>query len=203
MNQLVIIDPGHGWGDAGAVRAGVSEAEITLGIGEYLYDDLKSRGQACLLTRGRRDQEKLAQRFGLFRRVQIANQTPGAVCFVSLHLNSMPEEEGGAGIEIFYQAPSLKGITLARSIETAYDLETVIRRRLPMVKPHADLYVLHKTRMPAVLIECGFISNIKEREFLNAKEGRQRMAQSLSAGIINWIHNKEVPSCRKLSPVSS
>ena len=191
MSQLVIIDPGHGWGDPGATRAGVCEADIALGIAEYLAAELRALGQTCLQTRQRADRDILNQARGLVRRARMANEVVGAACFVSLHLNSMPEEEGGSGIEVYYQAESLKGITLGRAIEAAYNLDTIIPRRLPMVKPHTSLYVLRKTRMPAVLVECGFITNTKEREFLNREGGRCQMATTLARGIVNWLTGKD------------
>jgi N-acetylmuramoyl-L-alanine amidase len=171
----VIIDPGHsGWKEPGAVHQSLTEAMIVLEIGKHVREQLTYIFIECLLTRsGSIDTDDLAFR------AKVANDEQ-ADLFVSIHCNSF-ESETANGVEVFHYPDSEMGQAAAGCIQNALVKETGMRDR--GVKP-ANFYVLKHTDCPAVLVECGFLSNPSDRRILAASNGRQRIARAITVGIM-------------------
>ena len=167
----VVIDAGHGGHDrGGSPGQRIAEKPYTLDIARRLNSALRSRGFRTVMTRS-------GDYFvGLDQRCAISNSTYGAI-FVSIHLNSAPRE-GAYGIETYYSSRgsgSLAATLHASLVRATGSANRGLRRR--------SFYVLRHNARPAVLCECGFLTNRAEASRLLSASYRQRIANAIAAGI--------------------
>lgn len=176
----IIIDPGHGGKDPGAIGInGRREKDITLTICHYMAGILLHGGHEPILTRYRDIDVSLSNR-GSFAR------NNNGELFVSVHCNSFNNSSAN-GFEIYYHpAADLDSISLSRSIHDVVIANTNLRSR--GIKA-SNFQVLRDTYkfMPAVLIETGFISNPGNFELINSLVGQWRLANYISKGIMDFI----------------
>lgn len=179
QRPLIVIDPGHGGRDPGAVGiGGIYEKEIVLDISLQVASLLETQGVQAILTR------QTDVHLDLQPRVDIANRA-GANLFVSIHANaismSRPEVNG---IETYHFAGSVEGQQLATSIQQHLITSTGMRDR--GVK-QARFYVLVHTAMPAVLVEVGFVTGQEDVLRLSDPATRTQMAQAIAQGILAYL----------------
>lgn len=167
----VVIDPGHGGSDPGAIGFGRYEKDIALSISKKINANLKTLGFQTVMTRSTDVYIPLAQRY------QIANNN-NADLFVSVHLNSA--SESAYGIETLYKNSK----TFASNIQTEMISATGARDR--GLKHRSDLAVLNGTKMSAALVETGFISNSTESAKLATGSYQDTLAASISKGIAKY-----------------
>ena len=174
--SLILIDPGHGGSDPGAIvpqtagaLAGLKEKELNLEISLKLWRLLWEKGFLVSLTRMSDIDKSLAQRCEQANRLN-------AGFFISIHCNASTNPEA-EGIEAFHFPGSGLGKSWAEKIINSL---SALGRKIRGVKP-ADFYVLKHTRGPAVLVECGFLTNPQEANWL--KKSTEQIAQSLCQGI--------------------
>ena len=117
------------------------------------------------------------------KRTDIANILLADI-FVSIHCNSFSDSQAN-GIETLHFPDSKKGIKLANNIQSELVSNTGMTDR--GIKPRDNLFVLKYTKMPAVLVELGFISNQSDREKLLDKEYQNIMVESIFKGIQNYF----------------
>lgn len=170
----VVIDAGHGGHDRGGIPGQrVSEKVLALDVARRVNVLLKERGVRTVMTRS-------SDVFvSLPNRVAIGNRQRNAI-FVSIHFNSA-RREGARGFETYYYN-SAQGRRLARSIHarllrTCRTEDRGVRNR--------GFYVLRKSRIPAVLVECGFLTNRQEAALCLQATHRQRMAAAIVNGIMS------------------
>lgn len=168
----VILDPGHGGKDRGAKWGGVSEAYLNLKVAKKVEALLKAKKIPVRLTR--RSDTYLS----LTQRAAIANRYKDAI-FVSIHFNAHTNTSI-KGVETFYA--SAKGKKIASSIQKGLSRNTKTRNR--GIKLGGNYAVLNKTRCPAVLVECGFISNPYERRRCSQSWYQALAARGIVEGII-------------------
>lgn len=174
--MVVIIDPGHGGPDPGAIGInGLQEKGIVLDIGNQVAASLQQQGVQALLTRS--DDRDL----DLEPRVQMAEQSNAAV-FVSIHANaislSRPEV---SGLETYYYD---SGLGLAQIIHQNVLQLTGVRDRGVR---KARFYVLRKTSMPSVLVEVGFVTGQDDASRLSNPAYRTQMANAIARGILQYL----------------
>ena len=189
----IFIDAGHGGNDPGAVnpRLGLQEADLALEIGQALSIILKSRGHNVKNTRQTREETPVpsSKNRDLAARAAMANSF-GADCFISIHLNGYSSELAN-GFEIFRAAVAGNeaeqlGVNIVQElIKMIPDLKVRKNTNGGVVK-QAGFAVLRLTNMPAVLIECGFISNDKEAIQLSKTEYQNTFATAIAAGLESW-----------------
>lgn len=167
----VIIDPGHGGRDRGAVWGGVRESNLNLKTAFKVKANLEAAGYRVVMTR------QSDSYVSLSRRAAIANRYRNAV-FVSIHYNATRETWVG-GAETFY-AGSKRSRYLASSIQNKVASRCQVRNRGTHFRRYA---VLRKTTCPAILVECGFISNSRERARCNTSAFQSNAARAISDGI--------------------
>lgn len=188
--KLIVIDPGHGGNDAGAIGpTGVMEKTVTLKVALELKRLLEEEGAEVIMTR---DTDKTVSEKGakasdieeLGARCEIANRA-GAHIFISIHADSFtrPEARGTTGY-YYGKSTSGNGQKLADCIRRnlVEQLGTPSRGTQP-----CNFYVVKHTDMPATLIELGFISNKDEEKLLDSKEGVQKAAQGIFDGIEDYF----------------
>lgn len=172
--STVIIDPGHGGHDRGGVPGQkIPEKTVALDVSLRLERVLRAAGYKTILTR------KNDTFISLADRVKMANRYRDAI-FVSVHFNSA-SRTGAAGIETFYYNSASRG--LASSIQN--NLMRAVRTENRGVK-HRGFYVIRNTRMPAVLVECGFLTNPKEARLASNARHRQLLAEQIGRGVIQF-----------------
>ena len=172
--STVVIDAGHGGHDRGGIRSNIiPEKGVALDVARRLRANLAGAGLRTVMTRS---SDKFVS---LDRRVSIANAQRRAI-FVSIHFNSA-RRVGASGIETFYG--SAKAKRLARLIQRNAMRTTSGENR--GIK-RARYYVLRKSRMPAVLIECGFLTNPRDARRASSSAYRDRLARQIARAIIEF-----------------
>ena len=167
----VVIDAGHGGYDRGGIPGQrVAEKEMTLDVAQRLKKVLAANGYRVVMTR---DSDVFVP---LGTRVAIANAYSNAI-FVSIHFNSA-KRRGASGIETYFYGRD--SLPLASAIHYfvaggAPSSNRNVRRR--------GYYVLRKTRNPAVLVECGFLTNPTEAALAQTASYRQKLAEEVAAGV--------------------
>ncbi len=192
----IVIDPGHGGMDGGASVGDVVERDITLSISHEVAKRLKKKGAQVVMTR-EKEGDALAEhapdeKFGTTRerkfadlklREQIASdQQPDM--FISVHVNAIPGEKW-RGSQVFYHPEgNPEGEFLAKMIQESFRNNLKNTDRVAMkIK---GVYLLKNVKSPAVLVETGFISNPEERALLMDQNYRNKVADSIVEGIINF-----------------
>lgn len=181
--RKIMVDPGHGGGDSGAVGpAGSKESLINLNVGLKLRDKLQALGAEVRMTRDtdrKVSHPDASQSEELQARVAMANSWPAEV-YVSVHANSNANSSAH-GTETYHaRVASAKSKELAAKVHAEMVGATGFRDR--KVK-EADFYVLKNTSMPAILVETGFVSNPVEEAHLVNPEMQDKMAQAISNGV--------------------
>src|SRR6516162_7214164 len=167
----VVIDAGHGGHDRGGIPGQrVSEKDMTLDVARRLRSVLAASGYRVVMTR---DSDVFVP---LGTRTAIANSNRNAI-FVSVHFNSAPRSSAGGIETYFYNRDSL---ALASAIHHyvaggAPSENRGVRRR--------GYFVLRRTNIPAVLVECGFLTSPTEAAYVQNASYRQKLAEEIAAGV--------------------
>ena len=196
----IILDAGHGGFDGGAVaNDGTVEKNINLEIALILADFLKFGGYDVILTRQadvstddvETDSISTRKKSDLKNRLGLMKDYPNAV-FVSIHLNKFTTSAAN-GSQIFYSGNTEESKVLSDAIQ---------KKIVSMLQPYnarvnkkatSSTYILHNATIPAVLVECGFLSNSAELQKLKTKEYQTQMAFCIFCGINEYFsNNKEV-----------
>ena len=188
--KIIVIDPGHGGGDAGAIGpTGVMEKSVTLRVSLELQKLLDNEGANVLMTR---DIDKPVSPKGdsasaieeLQARCDVANKN-GANVFVSIHADSFtnPDAKGTTGY-YYGKSDSDEGRRLADALRRGLceQIETPSRGTKP-----CNFYVVRHTDMPATLVELAFISNPVEEQILDSEYGIKKAALGLLNGLKEYF----------------
>jgi N-acetylmuramoyl-L-alanine amidase CwlD len=193
-SKIILIDPGHGGIDGGAVsKSGIMEKDINLKISLNLRDKLIKEGFKVIMTReedkglyedqGRIRKKKIED---LNNRCKIKNESKCDM-FVSIHLNAFPESKY-YGAQVWYSRNRYSQ-KLAKIIQDNLrnDLDASNNRK---EKPALDSYKVLRNNddMPSVLVECGFLSNILEEEKLKDDEYQSKIADSIVKSIKSYYN---------------
>jgi len=192
----IVIDPGHGGTDPGAVGNGVREDDVVLGMSRYLGGILTRQGYRVVFTRT--DDVNVGKPGdiggGLALRAAIANNA-GANAFVSIHADSSVDPSS-RGMRTFYWGPpeELRGVRApfrvaqSRGLARLVQLFAVRRSQAPdRGIATANFYVLGHTMMASVLIETGYVTNPGEAQLLNSPGYQQAIATGIADGITQFI----------------
>lgn len=174
--RTVVIDAGHGGHDKGGQWGLVYEKHLALDTAARLENELKKRGFRTVMTR------RSDYFISLPDRVQIANKYRNAI-FVSVHYNYTWKQHV-EGLETFY--------TSAASRPLAHYIQSGMMRKVRTTNRGAKFaryYVIRHTRCPAVLVECGFVSNSRERSRMKSAWWRQALAEGIADGVVKFRRN--------------
>lgn len=186
--RIIVVDPGHGGPDPGAKgAAGSYEKNNTLPVGLYLASLLRSAGAQVILTRSTDispAEGSYSERSDLEARTKIANDQK-ADLFISLHNDSFSNPEAN-GTSTYYSSAnpmSPQSKALAESIQS--ELVRAIALYNRGVK-NSPFYVIKNTKMPAVLVELGFLSNPDEENLLGSPDFQRKAARGIYFGILSY-----------------
>lgn len=194
----VVIDAGHGGEDGGASSAaGVLEKDLNLSVAFALRDLFEAAGVPVVMTRtedkllydrnvdfqGRKKVLDLAARRLVAEKVAAEVADGGGVClFISIHMNAFPQPQY-SGMQVWY------GAAHPLSAEVAWRIQSAAVAIMPdnhrkIKAAGSNIYLLDRIQTPAVLVECGFLSNPEEAERLSREGYRYAVAAAVFAGVI-------------------
>lgn len=189
---IVVIDAGHGGEDSGAVANSVLEKDINLEIALKLRDMLKASGIEVKMIResdvsiydtasGTIRERKVSD---LKNRVEIVNNNKKNI-LVSIHQNKF-EQSKYSGAQMFYSTNNDKSQILAENIRKSITGLIQPENKRELKKGGSDIYLLNKAAVPAVIVECGFISNEEEAKNLSNEEYQSKIAFAIYCGILEY-----------------
>ena len=190
---VIVLDAGHGGEDGGAVsRDGVAESSVNLAITRKLRDVFLFLGRDTVLTREGEEaiyspdcvtlrEKKVSD---LKNRVALINQQSGAV-LISIHQNSMPDHPSVHGAQVFYNAVSPGG-ELGMTVQGALNGAVNAGNEKNARAIDSTIYLMKNVRCPAILIECGFLSNPAETQLLLTDEYQVKLAACIAAGLLQY-----------------
>ncbi|MBQ8303167.1 MAG: N-acetylmuramoyl-L-alanine amidase [Clostridia bacterium] len=191
--KIIIIDPGHGGEDPGAVGVnGKYEKDLNLEISLEIGRALEEKGYVVIYTRTddrmlyTEDQNVKGIRkiSDLKNRCKVAERYPEAI-FLSVHMNSFGNSRY-SGLQVYYSTENENSITLANKIQSKVKSELQPENNRATKKGNG-MYVLENVPNCAVLVECGFLTNKDECEKLSKKEYQKELSFSIVCGIIEYI----------------
>ena len=197
---VIIVDPGHGGPDGGGVGInGAVEKDINLSISKYLGSLLNLSGFEVVYTRtedvsiydegtvGLRNQ-KISD---MENRLEIIEKYPDSI-FFSIHQNQYTDSSYFGG-QMFYTTNNKNNFRLATIMQEKFaQLQTGNDREVKLIDN--GLYLFKDTKQPALLIECGFLSNKKDAENLSNSEYQKKVAFTIYRGLMDYlaeVENKE------------
>lgn len=192
--RCVVIDAGHGGDDPGKVGInGANEKEVNLQIAMRVKAFLEANDIEVVMTResdeGLYDpgaSNKKVQ--DMKKRIELIDEADPLLT-VSIHQNSYPEEYVH-GAQVFYYTGSVQGQLLAGYIQ-----DQLVERTDPenkrQIKANDSYYLLKKTDVPIVIVECGFLSNSAEAEKLCTPEYQDRVAWAIHMGILQYLNSAD------------
>src|ERR1700736_2019391 len=185
-STVVVIDAGHGGFDRGGIPGQrVAEKTMTLDVAQRLKAVLTAYGYRVVMTR---DSDVFVP---LGTRVAIANSYRDAI-FVCIHFNATPRRSA-SGIETYFY--SSQSLPLASAIHYyvaggAPSANRGVRRR--------GFFVLRRTAIPSVLVECGFLTNPNEAQYAQSAAYRQKLALEIAHGIQNRASVSRIPGVTRI-----
>lgn len=183
--KIIVIDPGHGLEDPGTSYGNVYEKNINLSIGLFLEKELGSMGAEVILTRdGDYDlstpNAKYRKKSDFDNRIKLINES-NADLYLSIHLNYL-SDSNYYGPQVFFP---MDNKLLAESIQNSMNEFTKSTRKIKKIP--TDTYMYNKIKVPGVLIECGFLSNAKERELLQKEDYQKDLVKSIVKGVLEYF----------------
>lgn len=190
-NMVIMIDPGHGGRDNGAIGyTGTEEDSINLQIALKLRRLIEQAGGVALMIReddtGLYDETKRTGRKleDLLNRQKLFKQSE-ANLIIGIHLNSFPQNQY-YGAQTFYKEGDQKSRKLAEYIQAEL-ISVMARGNERKIKPKEDLYLFKGNDITGALVECGFLSNPEEEQLLKQEHYQERLAWSIFSGIVKYF----------------
>lgn len=193
-HPVVVIDAGHGGKDPGKVGVNeILEKDINLRISLRLKSLLEQNDVVVVMTR-EEDKDLASENASnrknedLRARANLVAETKPTV-MVSIHQNSYPEAEVD-GAQVFYYSGSETGRQLGNMVQNSLKAE-INDGNHRVAKANKDYYLLKKSACPAVIVECGFLSNPQEAGLLATEEYQEKIAFAIHLGIMEYINTIE------------
>ena len=196
--RCVVIDAGHGGEDGGASSAaGLAEKEVNLAVAFALRDLFEAAGIPVVMTR---TEDKLLydrnvdfhgrkKVLDLAARRLIAEETAsfhgGNSLFVSIHMNAFPQTQY-SGMQVWYSIGDPRSAEIAGAVQAA-SLALMPDNTRKIKAAGSNIYLLDRIATPAVLVECGFLSNPAEAERLSREDYRYALAAGIFGAIAPFV----------------
>ena len=180
----VYVDPGHGGDDPGASGHGLVEKDVNLRIARRVAAWLARHGLSVRMSRTGDTTKSLQARTGE------ANGW-GADAFVSIHCNASPDSSAN-GFEVWHSVrPGSPGRILARYLVQWLDRLTPLANRGARARAgpggRDSFHVIRETRMPAVIVECGFLTHPGDARYLGSESGQAQVAEAIARGVLQYF----------------
>lgn len=197
FNRRIVLDAGHGEPDGGAVgSSGVAEKDLNLKITQLLQAYLEQGGIEVILTRaddnGIYDADshsiKQKKRSDLHNRAKLMNQSQ-ADAFISIHMNKFSESRY-SGPQVFYSPNEQASEQLARTVQQAMITTLKPESEREVKQAGKEIYLLKQAKLPAVLVECGFLSNSREEKLLQDETYQKQIAWAIYTGLMQYFEQQ-------------
>lgn len=177
--KKVVIDPGHGGADSGAIGGGIYEKDLNLDVAKLVRDKLAKKNIYVYMTRTKDETLTLEDR------VNYSNQINPNL-YVSIHTNSTVKEDS-YGIETHYYKDD--SYNLAKIVHKSFASAKNVKKWETIDRGvfKSRFYVINHTEAPSILIEMGFISNLEERAKLIKNNRKEEIADSIAEGILEYL----------------
>lgn len=184
MGKVIILDAGHGGKDKGTSADGIYESDINLDIVLKLRDELVKQGVNVILTRdGDYDLSspnvKRRKKSDFDNRISLINNS-NADLYISIHMNYLIDSRY-YGAQVFYVKDNEQ---LAKIMQNEFNNELQSPREAK--KLMNSIYMYKQLDIPGVLIECGFLSNVKERKLLSSSDYQDSIVKTIINGLIRY-----------------
>ena len=182
--KTVIIDAGHGGHDGGTnADDGTLEKDLNLQIALKLNDFLKTMGiETVMIIR----EKKISD---IKNRLSVMNNTDNSV-FVSIHQNHFLQSKY-SGLQVFYSKNNHESRILADFVRQSVITSLQPDNSREIKESGSDIYLLYHATIPAVMVECGFLSNYDETQNLKDEAYQRKLAFLIALGITDFINNTE------------
>ena len=194
-NITIVIDAGHGGEDGGCEGNGLVEKDLNLDICMRLSSLLKQNGVNVVMTRDtdvllydkNSDYKGQKKAQDVRKRLEIAQNQENAV-LVSIHMNYFAQTQY-SGLQVWYSKNDARSRILANLIQTNNNNILQPSNKRSIKEANSSIFLLNNATFPAVLIECGFLSNTDEARALGDSEYRQKLANVIFNSIMTYISN--------------
>ncbi len=193
ISHTIIIDAGHGGFDGGASASdGTVEKDINLNISQKLSEILRLNGYKVIMTRdsdtGTEDDTSLEiakrKKSDMSNRLQLMMDNADAV-FVSIHLNKFTTSSAN-GAQVFYTKNYKQAYDLANCVQNSVKKLLQPENTRAIKQGTSSTYLLKNAAVPAIIVECGFLSNDNELEKLKDNDYQLQMAIAIAGGIMDF-----------------
>lgn len=195
MNQQesrdkIVIDPGHGGFDSGAIGryTRVHEDDLNLAVSLKLKKIFEDNGYEIILTREDEEAIGYTKDDDMWKRRTIIDNT-NADIVISIHMNKFSDSRV-AGPMAFYFKESDEGEKLARFIQA--ELNAALKPYRPRSHKPETYYILRSGKCPCVLVECGFLSNEREERLLQTEQYQMDAAYAIYLGAVQYLDSRFV-----------
>ncbi len=186
LKYCIVIDAGHGGIDGGAVGKITNERDINLEYAQQLKEICQSLGMRVVMTRT--DENGLynplaanKKRSDMEKRKEIIENS-GADLVVSVHMNAFVRGNS-RGAQAFYGLENGRGKALAEKVQQSLHNNINYAKALPK---EGDFYILNCTKLPGVLVEFGFLSNVEEEKLLLSETYKNQMCKAVANGVLSF-----------------
>ena len=185
--NVVVIDAGHGGKDPGKVGVNdILEKEVNLQIANRVKLHLEKKGWKVVMTR-EDDVMEESKMTDMKKRVALINKTKPAIV-VSIHQNSY-SDPSVKGAQVFYYTHSEMSKNAATIMQQ--ELKKMDDGNTREIKANGTFYMLKKTEVPTIIVECGFLSNPEEAKRLTTENYQEELAKAICEGTIKWSETQE------------
>ncbi len=191
-----VIDAGHGGEDAGAIASdGTLEKDLNLDIARLLKVALELNGNEVVLTRDSdtllydryddlEDYTGKKKIYDLKNRLKIAEEKENSI-YVGVHMNKFVEPQY-SGLQVYYSSGNDLSYAIANDVKNTVKANLQPQNNRQIKRADSSIYILNKAEIPAVLIECGFLSNERELELLKSEDYKKALAINLFASLVKY-----------------
>ncbi len=191
-HKVIIIDAGHGGIDiGGSSKSGILEKDINLKIAKRLNTLLSLSDLNIVMTRKedvllyKEGEENRKKYYDLLNRAKIAEDTDNSI-FISIHQNIF----NGAvcsGFQVYYSRNNPESAVLAKCLQNTIVAEIQNDNKRQVKPAGSEIFVLHNIQKPAVLAECGFLSNQDEARLLADEAYQKAIASGIFKGVLSYF----------------
>ena len=195
--KTVIIDAGHGLPDGGAVGMnGTIESTLNIKIAKLVQKDLEKKGYTVIMTRD--GEETIAEgdmpigklkKADMNKRLDIMRDSD-ADMFVSIHMNKFTDSRY-CGAQVIYSGNYPESKILAEILQKSLHTLSDNKSKRTHAKAPKGIFLLKNAPIPAVIVECGFLSNFDEEKLLNTEKYQKELAKAISDGIVNYYERTD------------
>jgi len=200
VRPVIILDAGHGGEDGGASSAdGLLESEINLQIVKTMQQLFQFVGQEPVLTREGEaaiysaDASTLREKkvSDLKNRVERVNTYEGCGILLSIHQNSLPSHPDVRGAQVFFNSV-VPAESIAGTLQATLNQTINTGRGKSARQMGTEVFLMKESKVPGVLVECGFLSNPSESLQLASPEHQLKLSASIVAGYLKFITNEDI-----------